>query len=645
MATRTISRFTDRILAAMRRGRMAGAVAAALVAGGLPAWAQDRNAESAVTRTYLNKTNIDLPIEIDNSYRTHISSLVLYAKEGPTGTWTLRDKAAPNQQSFAFRAPKDGEYWFRIVAIDNQGKSHPDDLSKDPQDNVVVVIDTTPPALEVNYRANAAEGQIVQCDIRDPNVDLLKLRFFYQTRDQVWRNLESLPDQPTIFCVPTQAALTNFVRVVAVDMAGNSTARTYNLSELATKAAQQPRPPMVAANPSPAHQQQFSPTATVPPGTALSTPNTAPVSVPIVSEPSQPIAPPTIIEPSVAEPRVPAPQAINYPAATVAKTPSGQPAPGPSLEPSSEKVVPAELPATLPLATSPISTTPAAVTPVTTSEIETTSGTLAKAAPTPAVQLVGTHQVFLNYAVENIGASGVGKLEIYATRDRGQTWNRIAEDSARKNPVEVNLPGEGIFGLKAVVSNGRGFGAAMPQAGDPSDWWIEVDTTKPAAKITGIRSGVGQEAGSIYVFWQAEDKNLTADSAELFVAQNREGPWNSIARNLKNSGEFRWQPPLEAASQAYIRLIVRDKVGNIGLSETTQPVPLDDLSRPRVRLIGVTAPQALNAAMPAPIQPVQATSTPVTATPGGGSTTSPTPANNPQVRPATYIAPGIVEVR
>lgn len=605
MAVSKLSRFTDRILAAMRRGRIAGAMAAALSAGAMAAWAQDPAADGGVNRTFLNKSSIDLPIEIENSYRSQISNLVLYVKEGANGTWAARDKAAPTQTSFTFRAPRDGEYWFRIVAIDKQGNAHPDDLSKDPQDAVVVIIDTTMPGLDVAHRAAAAEGQIIQCDIRDANPDIFKLRFYYQTRDQVWRSLESLPDQPNLFCVPSQAALTNFIRVVACDMAGNSTARTYSLSELAAKGA--PGRGNIAAGP----QAPSAPRAIAPPpgGISLPSPNTSPLPVTIVNESGQPIAPPTIIEQGYSEPRTPAPQPINSTIRT-AKTNLPTPGSGPTID-----VLPEVRPGTVELP--PVPQAP---------EIETVSGTMSKQAPMPAAQLVGSHQVFLNYAVENVGGSGVGKLEIYATRDRGQTWHKIGEDSTRKNPVEVNLPGEGLFGLKAVVSNGRGFGAGLPQAGDPADWWIEVDTTRPKAAITGIRAGVAQEAGAIYIYWQTEDKNIIADSAELFYAPSREGPWTSMARNLKNSGEHRWQPPAEAGAHAFIRLIVRDKAGNIGLSETTQPVPLDDLSRPRVRLIGVTAPQTLNSsiAQPGLIQPVQATSTPID---GGG------------IRPATFTAP------
>jgi hypothetical protein len=244
--------------------------------------------------------------------------------------------------------------------------------------------------------------------------------------------------------------------------------------------------------------------------------------------------------------------------------------------------------------------------------------------------------VFLNYAFENVGASGVGKIEVWATRDQGRTWQKLSEDPQRRNPTEVQLPGEGTYGLKLVVSNGRGFGAQPPQAGDPSDWWVEVDTTRPRVNITGVRCGAGADAGTLTILWHAEDKNLSGDCIEMFFAANREGPWTPIAKGLKNEGQYRWTPPAQAGAQAYLRIVARDRAGNFGLSETLQPVPLDDLSRPRIRLLNVTTtphaaptPAAVSNPVSMPplasgaLMPVQATSLPYADTPSTGFVTNP----------------------
>src|SRR5687768_18019653 len=42
---------------------------------------------------------------------------------------------------------------------------------------------------------------------------------------------------------------------------------------------------------------------------------------------------------------------------------------------------------------------------------------------------------------------------------------------------EVNLPGEGQFGVRLVITNGNGFGGTPPVRGDAPTCRIEVDST------------------------------------------------------------------------------------------------------------------------------------------------------------------------
>jgi hypothetical protein len=214
--------------------------------------------------------------------------------------------------------------------------------------------------------------------------------------------------------------------------------------------------------------------------------------------------------------------------------------------------------------------------------------------PSPANRhMSNTGRMALDYKVDSMGASGVGKVEVWYSRDLGQSWHKLCEDTDRQSPVEINLPGEGLFGVSLVVSNGRGFGANPPRTGDSPDYWIEIDSTRPLADITAIHAA---EDGALHISWGARDKNLTGEPIELSYAANREGPWHTIAKGLKNDGGYRWMPPVEVGPQAYFRVTVYDQAGNITHAETTQPVPLDDQSRPRGRVLGIN-----NNAGPRPI--------------------------------------------
>ena len=188
--------------------------------------------ESGIQRTYVNNVAVRLPIEIENAQRAKLQGLVLYVKDNPQGAWQKIEQGPPQQTEFVFQAPREGEYWFRIVAIDTQGRSHPSDLNN-LQDVVVVVIDTTPPAVDVRFVGVTNEGTTVQCECRDANLDPLQTRFFFQTQDQVWRPLDPMPGRSSVYCIPRQAMLTNQIKVTAADLAHNTTTHTYNLGELA----------------------------------------------------------------------------------------------------------------------------------------------------------------------------------------------------------------------------------------------------------------------------------------------------------------------------------------------------------------------------------------------------------------------------
>src|SRR5262249_14158380 len=142
------------------------------------------------------------------------------------------------------------------------------------------------------------------------------------------------------------------------------------------------------------------------------------------------------------------------------------------------------------------------------SEKVVTSGALDLHPLATARQMLNSTHASLSYSIEEQGPSGVGKVEVWMTRDEGQTWQRLCEDPGHHSPVQFDLPGEGIVGISVVVSNGRGVGGTPPAKGETPQAWVEVDTTKPQAqlKTTLLESGAG--LSTVQIDWLASDKNL-----------------------------------------------------------------------------------------------------------------------------------------
>jgi hypothetical protein len=198
-----------------------------------------------------------------------------------------------------------------------------------------------------------------------------------------------------------------------------------------------------------------------------------------------------------------------------------------------------------------------------------------------------TH-VVLDYQIDQVGPSGVGKVEVWMTCDDGKTWQRLCEDKDKVSPAEFDLPGEGMFGLSVVVTNGNGMGDPPPANGDQPDYRIEIDTTKPDAQLLGARVVQGDPAGALHITWKASDKNLGTDCISLFYTGKKDGEWLPIAKGLKNDGHYRWAVPREVGPEFYVRMEVTDKAGNSSRCELPDKVVLDS-SRPKAKVLGIAA--------------------------------------------------------
>ena len=81
------------------------------------------------------------------------------------------------------------------------------------------------------------------------------------------------------------------------------------------------------------------------------------------------------------------------------------------------------------------------------------------------------------------GPSGPATVELWITQDGGRTWIRRGDDPDRVSPIEVDLGGEGTYGLCLVARSASGLGDQPPAPGDPPQSWVEVDSTPPAVQL------------------------------------------------------------------------------------------------------------------------------------------------------------------
>lgn len=579
-----------------------------------------------INRCYVKKTQFRLPLNMDQQTRDHLSEIHVYCLNNATGKWVWAAKCAPNQTGFNFEAPGDGEFWFTLCMVDKLKHQVPDDPSQS-EYRMAVVVDTTPPAVDAHFISNTKEGYIVEASARDANLDPQKTHFEYQTLNKDWRALEPMAPGSNRYCIPVQAAVSGMVKVCAGDLADNAVCSEFELplksarpfqatavtGDSSKYVALAPNPAAADFPPLPPLPVGSLPPAYVRPFAGISNPGGTVGYAAMPSGPVQvqgpklegvisavPVIPVEDVSDKVSSPNGAAirpkekaagstsmsPPRLNEVSSSTA-TPIGDRNDG--ILQRLNTGVPAEsIPEISPTsATSNSADKQGSVVPAVASNNPPANPPSPSRPVIAQRKLINQKQLMLNYRLEQVGASGVGKVEIWITADQSQSWQKLSEDVERKSPATIELPGEGVYGITLVVSNGRGFGGTPPNSGDAPDTWVEVDMTRPTVELKEIRGGGTEDPGSLHITWNAHDRNLAPDAVDLYFAANREGPWSPIAKGLRSDGHYRWAPPINVGSQVYVRLVARDLAGNATVVETSQPFAIDDMSRPRGRLVGI----------------------------------------------------------
>jgi hypothetical protein len=203
----------------------------------------------------------------------------------------------------------------------------------------------------------------------------------------------------------------------------------------------------------------------------------------------------------------------------------------------------------------------------------------------PAVRMVNSKRITINYEVKDVGPSGVSGVELWCTQD-GKSWKKREVSRQAKPPYVVEVSEEGLYGFTLRARNGIGLCAEAPKPGDLPQIWVEVDMTSPVVKLTGVNASCNGSKQNLIIHWKASDKNLGPRPITLSYSQSKEGPWQVMAANIPNTGRHVWPMPSQTPARFLVRVQATDLVGNVGASQTPKPV-LMDRSQPVVNILNV----------------------------------------------------------
>lgn len=203
--------------------------------------------------------------------------------------------------------------------------------------------------------------------------------------------------------------------------------------------------------------------------------------------------------------------------------------------------------------------------------------------------LVGSPRFPLKYAVDDAGPGGPATVELWVTRDNGRAWSYLGQDPDRASPILVELPGDGVYGMKLVARSASGLGDQPPRPGEPPEIEVEVDTTPPFVRMGPVSLISGSAEPAVRITWKAEDAHLGAKPVIISYRPDRaDGIWQQVTPPLPNSGQYVWKLPPNLPGKLHFRVDVIDTLDNRGWAETPENAPIVvDQSRPRGKILGL----------------------------------------------------------
>ena len=567
------------------------------------------------------------------------------------GRWRKDDRRDYRVRQFAFRAPRDGEYWFKVQATDSNGQLSPASRQAD----LRVLVDTVQPSLTLSARPS---GSAVEVDWRfdDPNLDATTFRIQYQVADGgPWQPVPRAaiqipavdPNQPHRRSGSARwntAVAGGNISVMAMvsDACGNRAI----VKQMVQVSSENPSPvgPNVARPLAAQPQQQFQPGQQPQQGTLRQNSGqhrfttdrgahqgyatqgqTGPMQggryspLPARQQTTQQV-------PQQGAPHLPPPLAdgsARWPANHTAQRPL-----------TGRQGVNARTNGPQPAANEVARNSQPFMTPVARSQDRSAhfsnrgaggygshnnpAQPLAPQVQTPAAvasHAVNSNSFALDYEIDTTSASGVARVELWMTQDGGNSWQFLMTDNDRRSPVLVTVDRDGHYGFQIVIDDVNGRGDPRPKSGDAPQMAVTIDRQAPLVQLIAAEPDMTSSPARMRIRWQAHDQRLANRPISLHYSDRPDGEWFVIAAQLDNRGEYIWQLPDVVPAEIYIRLAARDAAGNEGKTVTPTSVVLQR-TRPRGTLRGVRPSAPAAPAMPrdaaSPIGPTLPAQTPAT---------------------------------
>lgn len=143
-----------------------------------------------------------------------------------------------------------------------------------------------------------------------------------------------------------------------------------------------------------------------------------------------------------------------------------------------------------------------------------------------------------------------------------QKWNGLSPVKVTGRKITVPFPSEGMWELAI-----RGKGIEAPLESAAPDAVVIVDSVPPEIEWAMPFPAVAGDT-QMTIRWLARDMALEKQPVLIDYTTDGGTEWKNIIKDIPNAGQYVWLVPRASAANAKIRIIVRDKAGNVATKES-----------------------------------------------------------------------------
>ncbi len=484
-------------------------------------------------------------------------------------TWSVAGQATPTDSSIAYRADTDGEYWFRIRAIDRENRARGGEGP-----DLRVLVDAAAPRLAGRVW-KGTDGEIIcRYAAADDSIAMDAINFAYRLAGGEWKTIAAEP----VLARQSPAHLIGeeiwwagqevnglAVRIEVTDAGGHSTSQQFSLlpSDPGVTQADLAREIQAPILPNDPDTPRDTKGRTI---TSVMVPN--PATSPVVSSGKNTDADRRTNSRELTDVAWRAdagkpwsnggPPTFNSQAGSQLREDAAFATTRGTLAPSEQPIIRVGQPSLAEVLLAETS--------------RQTASHTAEYRGRP-LHLLQSRQFRWQYDfVIPADLEGPFRVELWTTQDAGGSWQRTAVDDDTASPITVEFPVEGLYGCRLEIVRDLPGEPLGPRPGDEPASWIGIDETPPQVTQLDVEPVPGGAVGEFLISYHCEDALALPDRVRLSYSPHASGPWATIASAQPTVGSYRWQPHRTLPSRVFVRVEMPDAAGNIGERISAEPV-------------------------------------------------------------------------